>query len=492
MKKNYVLVLSDRKGAFLAVDKVFAEYGLDIKRASYNKVIDPQTFFVEVEGTPQAIQAADLDLELMGVLPGDTIVGEVELVEFILNDEPGIMLPVLELIDRFGFNITYYNAHVLTEGDQQVLMGLYVERREDLKPFLDQVRRLCPVRVLEYDKQEHVIDNNLFYLNFARGMSRRLGLSQKQEHAILINANRIVQNLENTNNDPFRPFSYLEQFARGIVEFRGPAYEKATRVTEFQTEPGAKGICIEPPAGSNAWILECDDRLLCIDSGYRAYRQEFSDLLHALYPDWDSRRKELFLTHADIDHAGCCDLFDHVYAAGHVLDSFRREHAGVPGWREINPIHRPYNRIGMILSAYESPWLGEFECIGRRDNKSDDLLARCYTLHGDIATLDIEPFHFEVWEGRGGHVVGETVLIDRGQHVCVSGDIFVNVHGETKQQTRFNALAPFLMTSVDSVPDLERKERKYLFSLLDPGDWVVLGGHGALYRYHKREGAGPR
>ena len=486
MERNYVLLLPDRKGAFLAVDKVFADYGVDIKRVSYNKVIDPHAFFVEVEGTPQAIQAADMDLDLMGVLPGDTVVGEVELIEFVMNDEPGIMYPVLELIDRYGFNITYYTAKVLTAGDQQVLMGLYVEDRADLEPFLRESRRLCPTRVVEYDKQQHVIDNNLFYLTFARGVRRRLGLTEDQELEVLVNANRIIQNLENTNSDPFKPFDYLEQFTRGIAEFKGQAYAANTRVTRFDTALGTHCVCIEPPAGSDTWILECDDRLLCIDSGYRAFREEFAGLLRTLYPDWDARRKELFLTHADIDHAGCCDLFDHTYAAGHVLDNFRQEHAGLRNWRERNATHMPYNRIGMIVSAYETPWLGDFECIGRRDKDSDDPIARCYTLRGELAVLDVAPFHFEVWEGKGGHVVGETVLIDRAQHVCVSGDIFVTVHAETKPQARFNALAPFLMTSVDSVPDLERKERTFLFSLLDPGDWLVMGGHGALYHYHRR------
>lgn len=81
---------------------------------------------------------------------------------------------------------------------------------------------------------------------------------------------------------------------------------------------------------------------------------------------------------------------------------------------------------------------------------------------------------------------GDTVLIDRAQRVCVSGDIFINVHGETKQQHAFNMLASYLMTSVDSVPDLERKERKYLFTLLGPGRWQMLGGHGALLEYTRK------
>lgn len=481
-----MLVLRDQIGSFLQASRMFAERGVNIRRVSYNRVIDPSTCFIEAEGPEPALSAVDADLSSIGVLPGQQQLGQVELLEFTLDNRPGVMIPLLELVQSFGLNITYYDAKTAGPQNRSVRMGLYIERPQDLEAFEEAAGKLCPVRRIPYDKNQHIIDNNLFYLSFAREMTDRLGLDARQEHSILVNSNRIIQFLENTNADPFRPFEYLRQFSLGIYEFRGKAYREATRVTPFTTVAGAHGWCIEPPAGSDTWVLECEDRLLCIDSGYRIYRSELLDLLHELFPDWDQRRKELFLTHADIDHVGACDLFDRVYAIGHVLDNFRQEHLGRPNAREVEEHARAYNRIGMILSAYESPWLENFVCIGRRPANSQEPIARCYNLDGSIATLKIPPFEFEVWEGAGGHVCGETVLIDRAQHVCVSGDIFVNVHGETKQQSRFNSLAPFLMTSVDTKPDLARKERVYLFGLLDPGPWQLLVGHGGLNRYEKR------
>lgn len=484
--KTYVLVLRDQSGSFLEASRLFAEQGVNIKRVSYNKVIDPRTCFIEAEGSEPGLSAVDKALGSLGVLPGQTQVGHVELVEFALENEPGVMIPLLELVHRYGFNITYYDAKTSGPQNRSVRMGIYVEHEADLDAFMGEAARLCPVRRLSYSKDQHIIDNNLFYLTFAREITERRGLNERQEHSLLVNSNRIIQFLENTNADPFKPFDYLRQFSLGIEEFQGPAYRKATRVTPFTTALGAKGWCIEPPAGSDTWVLECDDRLLCIDSGYRIYRTELFSLLCELYPDWESRRKELFLTHADIDHVGACDLFDRVYAIGHVLDNFRAEHLGRPNARETKEHARAYNRIGMILSAYESPWLENFVCIGRRPQDASEPIARCYNLDGSIATLEIAPFSFEVWEGAGGHVCGETVLIDRRQRVCVSGDIFVNVHGETKQQSRFNSLAPFLMTSVDTDPELARRERSYLFELLGPGAWQLLVGHGGIYRYERR------
>ena len=87
----------------------------------------------------------------------------------------------------------------------------------------------------------------------------------------------------------------------------------------------------------------------------------------------------------------------------------------------------------------------------------------------------------QVW---GGDV---SLLFDPQQvmGIVFSGDIFVNIKGFTKSQARFNALAPYLMTSVDTDPAAAAKQREDMFALLDSGDWTVLCGHGAPYLYHK-------
>ena len=484
MRKTYVVILPDRAGELLSVMRALEESGVDVKRVSHNAVVDPHTYFVDAEGTGAALADADASLDEMGVLDSSAEVGEVALLELTVGDSVGALVPALELIYSYGFNITFCDARVMSPGDQKVLVGVYVEQAEDLDPFLAEARRICPTRVVPYDKSRHVIDNSYFYLSFARGMGGRLGLSAEQEHTVLVNSNRIVQSLEGTGANPFKPFEYLDDFASGIEEYRGDAFARATRVTRLETPGGVRCTCVEPPAGSNTWILEAEGRLLCVDSGYRAFRREYQGLYRSLFPDWDGCRKELLLTHADIDHAGCTDLFDAVYAVRDVLDNFGMEAAGEPNWRAGNPLHRAYEEIAKVLTSYEPPVVdGRFSCIGHRDRFSDDPIARCYTAAGEEAWLEVPPFRFEVWQGAGGHVPGETVLVDRAQRVCVSGDIFVNVHDETKQQRRFDSLAPYLMVSVDMDPELSRRERKALFGMLDAGEWLVLGGHGAPYRH---------
>ena len=86
----------------------------------------------------------------------------------------------------------------------------------------------------------------------------------------------------------------------------------------------------------------------------------------------------------------------------------------------------------------------------------------------------------EVYEGRGGHVRGEIVAIERNLGLVFTGDILVNIKGFTREQAAFNSIAPYLMTSVDTIPDLAREEREYLKNVLGPGRWSVIGGHGSV------------
>lgn len=101
--------------------------------------------------------------------------------------------------------------------------------------------------------------------------------------------------------------------------------------------------------GSDTWVFECDDRLLCVDAGYSLTATELERILRDLYPQWDQVRKELMLTHGDTDHVGACDAFDRVYASGRTIDGFTFESMGIVNWREQNPFSFPYARIGSVL-----------------------------------------------------------------------------------------------------------------------------------------------
>ena len=96
-----------------------------------------------------------------------------------------------------------------------------------------------------------------------------------------------------------------------------------------------------------------------------------------------------------------------------------------------------------------------------------------------IGAFSFAGMHFDVYEGRGGHCLGETVLVEKQLRLVFTGDIYVNIKGFSPEQLDFNRLAPYLMTSVDTDPAMAKAEREEIFSLLSPGSWLLIGGHGA-------------
>lgn len=478
MDKSLALVVPDRPGVLREVIRIFDEHEVFVQRISYNRVVDIHALFVDVWGTSDALAAAEEELRAWRFMPGQRNVGDVRLIELGLGDDLSLMDRILAFVNRLDLNITYIDIITNSAKSNKAQLGVYVTKQERLEQLLRDLRTVCDVRLVSKSNQPDMLDNNHFNLSFADGLTKRLGLTEEDQEEILINSNRLMQNLMHEGSDPYKPFEYINHLADAFAFYRGPAYGVATRVCRFKTSRGVDCVSIEPPVGSTTWILECDDRLLCIDGGYCCFEDELKKILIDLYPDWDQRRKELVITHGDEDHVGATDLFDRVYASGRVIDNFLFEKYGVVNWREQNPKSFPFVRIGNVLSNHRTPEFESMQCLGPESpmGEQEELLKR-------IDALEISPFFFEVWEGKGGHVRGETILIDREQRVCVSGDVFVNVHGETKPQAQFGALAPYLMTSVDSDPELARREREALFELLGNGTWQILGGHGGLYEW---------
>ena len=91
--------------------------------------------------------------------------------------------------------------------------------------------------------------------------------------------------------------------------------------------------------------------------------------------------------------------------------------------------------------------------------------------------------NFEVYEGQGGHVPGEIVLIDYAHRVAFTGDVYINLKGMTSEQRQYNQYAPILMTSVDTDPKRCAAERNAILARLGAGCWRICGAHGAAKEY---------
>ena len=469
MKKTYVTSMPNHIGAFLKASKCFSQLNINITRVSYNKAVDSHTLFIDAEGTEEQLKKADIELEKIGYLQSDTNKTSIVLIEFRLSDVPGSVTSVLELINEFNFNISYISSQENGTDYQYFKMGLYVEDYDKVSEFLKEAEKLCKVRVIDYNSSEKVYDNSIFYNTYVLGLSQTMGLSEDVSRELLVHVNLAMQTLDEQGLSPYRTFDSISKFAELLGASKGSSFNP--RISTHKITDNTEITLIEPPCGSNTIIIKSNDKILFVDSGYACYSDEMIRIFKKIVPDFKNMEKTILVTHADVDHCGLLPMFDKIITSSKTANCLQREYEGKNGYREENPLHRPYINICKILTSYKAVNPEKITAMWNDvENPSEPLT--------QIGFFDFEELHFEVYEGKGGHLPGEIVLIDYSKHIAITGDVYINMHGLTAEQAEYNQYAPILMTSVDTDSKLCLEERKAIMQRLGVGQWQIFGAHG--------------
>ena len=469
MKKTYVTSMPDDIGAFLKASSCFSALGINITRVSYNKAVDSHTLFIDAEGTPEQLSMADAELLSIGYLQNEKSGSSILLIECYLPDIPGSVTDILMLINEFNFNISYISSQENGTDHQLFKMGLYVDDTNKISRFLNEAEKLCKVRVIDYNSSEKVYDNSIFYSTYVSGLAKNMGLSDEIKQKLLVYVNLAMQTLDEEGLSPYRTFDSISRFSELLANCKGENF--SPRITYHDITENTKIILIEPPCGSNTIIIKSNEKYLFIDTGYACYEAEMLSILNNIIPDFDKIKKTALITHADVDHCGLLHIFDEVIASKKSFDCIFEEYNGRNGFREKNLLHMPYINICKTITAYDPVDPKKISVPWTDTEKLSQPLTQ-------IGFYDFEELHFEVYEGKGGHLPGEIVLIDYNNHIAFTGDVYINMKGLTPQQTQYNQYAPILMTSVDTDPKLCADERAAIIQRLGVGNWQIFGSHG--------------
>ena len=474
MKKTYVTSMPNHIGAFLKASKCFAMLKINITRVSYNKAVDSHTLFIDAEGTEEQLKKADTELEKIGYLQSNTNKTSIVLIEFCLEDIPGSVTDILELINEFNFNISYISSQENGTDYQHFKMGLYVDNPDKISQFLKEAEKLCKVRVIDYNSSEKVYDNSIFYNTYVMGLSQTMGLSDEVSRELLVHVNLAMQTLDEQGLSPYRTFDSISKFAELLGASKGKSFNP--RISTHKITEETEITLIEPPCGSNTIIIKSNGKVLFIDCGYACYTDEMLDIFKKILPEFDSLEKTVLITHADVDHCGLLPVFDRIIASTKTANCLKNEYEGKNGYREANPLHKPYINICKILTSYKAVNPDKITALWNDVQSPAEPLTQ-------IGFFDFGELHFEVYEGKGGHLPGEIVLIDYSKHIAITGDIYINTHGLTAEQAEYNQHAPILMTSVDTDSSLCLEERKAIMQRLGVGKWQIFGAHGFKKEY---------
>lgn len=472
MNKTFVTVMPNHIGAFLKASRCFASLGINITRVSYNKAVDSHMLFIDAEGTPEQLKKASDELTEIGYLQCVDEDRSVILLEFQLRDIPGSVTSVLEVINDFSFNISYISSQENGTEYQLFKMGLIVDDAAKINKFINEVKKLCSVRVIDYNRADKIYDNSIFYKTFVSELSEAMDISFEAKNELIININLAMQLLDESGISPYRTFDSISRFAGLLAESRGNGF--SPRITVHKITENTEITLIEPPCGSNTAIVKSGGEYLFVDTGYACYKDEMIKIIQDIIPDFDGIEKKVLITHADVDHCGLLPIFDKVYASEKSMECLKLEFEGKDGFREKNRLHKPYIRICKVLTSYEP--IAPDKIVSISGTGGDEPLNRS-------GFFDFGDLHFELYEGGGGHLEGELVLIDFKNHIVFTGDVFVNMKEMTAQQAQYNKYAPILMTSVDTDSELCAAERNAVFLRLGVGSWQIFGGHGGKKLY---------
>lgn len=474
MKKTYVTTMPDHIGAFLKASRCFESLGLNITRVSYNKAVDLNTLFIDVEGAPEILEKAELQLREIGYLRNITDEKSVVLLEFRLLDVPGSVTSVLELIDEFKFNISYISSQENGSQYQLFKMGLFVDDSAKINEFITKAEALCDVRVIDYNRSEKIFDNSIFYNSFVSSLSDAMDISEEGRKELLVNANLAMQMLDETGLSPYKTFDSISKFADLLAIHRREAFNP--RITRHEISEDTDIILIEPPCGSNTIIIRSGKEFLFIDSGYACYHDEMLAIFKEIIPDYEKANKKIIITHADVDHCGLLSEFNEIIASERTKECISLEHEEYEDFREQNLMHKPYIRICKLLTSHTPADPRKITVPWHARSKSSAPLEQ-------VGFFEFGNLYFEVYEGAGGHLPGEIVLIDYNNRIAFTGDIYINMKGMTPEQAKYNTYAPILMTSVDTDAALCTAERRSVLTRLGEGKWRIFGSHGGVKEY---------
>lgn len=478
-KRSYVTNMPDKTGAFMLASKIIARHHGNIVRVSYNKAVDLHTLFIDVEAAEENLSDIAEELGSVGYLADRFSETRVMMVEIKIPDVPGAVLPVLKILDRYDINISYINSNANGTSHQDFKMGLLIENPKMIKMLLDDISELYQIDIVDYDGVEKNLDNTIFYIRLANEMQKLLGLSTEKTMEFISESNRILQMQQENGENPDKIFGYIRRFAYFISQHRDSRF----KVDIEKVEIGKAGIIysIQPPCGSNTYLLDTVDEVVLIDTGYAIYTEEMMEIFDQLAADWRNRIKRVYITHADVDHCGLLSRLDGIKICLNQksADSLIRQRIGIPDYRENNDFRLGYSRLSRIISGYVPPDSDQFEIIGSSVPEEHPEL-----LH--IGDFQISGLKFDVLEGSGGHLYGEMVFVCRESGIVFTGDNLVNISGFSSERAEFNSLAPYLMKSVNIDSQKATEMRNQITALIEEIEnenqkpCIICGGHGPI------------
>ncbi|MCX6693668.1 MAG: MBL fold metallo-hydrolase [Methanomicrobiales archaeon] len=470
----------DVPGALHLVAAIITAQQGNINRVQYDHRIDPHIVFFEVTAPSESFQVIKDALYAAGFLltslrPYSTLRCAV-----FLPHQSGALCEFLTITTAHKANIAFVDFDDQGKHPDRVTLALTLEDEATVDSLLQDLRSRYRIEVLECDTSGRALDDTVFYIRFAQEVRNITG---NQDDALLLaflgDINHIVQELAALGKDPREVFETIRRGGERLVQTSGDGFY--ADIQKIVVSPDVTLICCQPPTGGNVFLIDTPGDQVMIDTGYGIYHRDISSVLASVVPGGLTRLSRIIITHADADHCGAGAHYP-ARSLMHrgTLEIIKCSNRAFRSRSEDSVLEAVYTTMINLFSHFSPPT--EIDLLPQPSGENRGPFPI-------LTKIRIGGIEFEVLEGLGGHQYGQIYLFSPTEGLLFSGDTAINFAHITPDRADYNAIAVFLVTSVNVDSDLAREERKALLAIAESCDQnlaltgkrcIICGGHGPV------------
>lgn len=404
--------MPNRPGEFMKACDIIKQYDGNIIRVSYNEGVN---LFIEVEGENDKLDAME---KLLGDISFVETPKEPDNLRIVvkINDVPGALYPVLQIFNKYKVNISYLNSYTENKDYQNFSFGFNITDYKKAINVLHDISKIYLLNVTKYVGKDKDLDNVVKFIRIANNMQTLFAFQDFKVLEFIHESFTILEKFNKKGVSSDEIFSKMEQLVSFISFHSGVNF--VPKRQKYEITPHTDFYCFEPPCGSNAYVFKNKDKLLIIDTGMGIFSEEMIMEFRELFPAFYSMDKIVIPTHADVYHCGLIDDIERckILMTRKTYDNLNKLVKPFKIKDDDDLVNVAYNRLNRIVTDYHQPARGKCKLV---KGEGDGPLVLAHTFKfGDLK--------FEMYEGNGGHLGGETVIVCREKKIVFTGDVYNN------------------------------------------------------------------
>jgi len=502
------LFLVDRPGSLSELAGMFAGYGINIIFFHYNRSENPNRVLLEVRSnTEDALNLISSKLSESDLLSGRFPTPQLELgvmdsrnilkIEVQLKHLPGTLGGFAGLLAEHNANVIYMAYHE-DVSETSANFSIAAKNPDEVDRLLKEMNEQGYYYSLVYRGAEQREIEDIIGLNLVERFFfhlRKLLDTDDIENLkkIVHSSQQLSDSLIKFSREAGKHFD-AGDITTNILAFASASLMKTGKKFSYRKLPSlifgkVRLHVFKLPTGGNITLLESDEEIVMIDTGYGLYYEDAKNMLrqNGLDPGKVGR---IYLSHADADHAGMSGYFAGEFGSSVYMHEEARgvlEHEN-RAWGSDTPLLELNHCFTALVNEFTkfrvpAKWIPY-------SSRQDEWLEG-FTV---IDQFELADQSYKIIRSEGGHVPGQVFFVNRDSGLIFTGDYLLLVESLSPGERELLNLPKFMMTSTNIDSQLFRREMDMIKKLVIKFNTcsgtakrktIIVPGHGDYYYYER-------